>query len=176
MVGPPGSGKTFFADKFAETFGAPYIRFDAIAKLAKDTTTVDSLVDYQLKELLKTRLSIIIENNIGTRASRAELTKKAKAAGYETLLIWVQTDPLTAKSRLTSGSHAVSSDAYDQRAKRFAQPTPSEKSIVISGKHTYATQAKVVLTKLSTPRAEISTHKLAPARVEPSGRRNITIR
>ena len=30
VVGIPGAGKTYFAEQFAETFGAPFIEYDAI--------------------------------------------------------------------------------------------------------------------------------------------------
>ncbi|MEO7904367.1 MAG: hypothetical protein ABIR91_01085, partial [Candidatus Saccharimonadales bacterium] len=55
---------------------------------------------------------------------------------------------------------------YDRVVKRFNAPLPTETFIVISGKHTYASQAKVVLKRLSTPRTEIinQTAVTAPAR------------
>jgi hypothetical protein len=114
-----------------------------------------------------------------SRTQRMELTKQAHEAGYDTLLIWVQTDPATAKARALKDKNQ-NADEYDKQTKRFVAPLASEKPVVISGKHTYATQAKVVLKKLSNPRAEISTHSTPPVRTEPtqtaSTRRNITIR
>jgi predicted kinase len=177
MVGIPGSGKSFFAEKFADTFRAPYINRGRIAQLTgNDTKITDEVLHYQLDELLKTQQSIILEGGANSRTERSELSRKTRAAGYETLFIWVQTDPATAKARALKEDAALTSDEYDNRVKRFAPLTITEKPVVISGKHTYATQAKVVLKKLSSPRAEISTHDIAPIRPEQPGRRNITVR
>jgi predicted kinase len=181
VVGIPGSGKTFFAEKFAETFRAPYISREKILDIIDGPRdSIDTLVYYQLHELLKTRQSILLEGGADTHAERVEFARKARSCGYETLLIWVQTDQATAKSRYQKENkpgRVSSSREYDQLVKRFAAPLTIEKHVVISGKHTYATQAKVILKKLSEPRAEIATHTPPPARTEPSsGRRNITVR
>jgi predicted kinase len=173
MVGIPGSGKTFFAEKFAETFHAPYVNYGKIAALAGESA--DQLMEYQLNELLKTGQSVIVEGNTDTRTARIELAKKARAAGYEPLLVWVQTDLATAKARAAKTS-GLTGDDYDKAVKRFTAPTPPEKPVVLSGKHTSATQAKVILQRLSAPRADISTHSTPPTRLEQPTRRNITIR
>ena len=182
MVGVPGSGKSFFAEKFASTFNAPYISREKIAmRLGYDIKEADLIAHDLLDELFKTQQSIIVDGLADTRAARGELATKARRAKYDTLLIWVQTDAATAKGRSTKrggeGTHRVlSADEYEQAAKRFVPPIAIEKPVVISGKHTYATQAKVVLKKLSEPRATISLHTTAPVRPEQPGRRNITIR
>lgn len=178
ITGVKGSGKTFFAEKFAETFHAPYISHDRIAKLIAEEKIIEHLITYQLEELLKTKQPIVIDGLATTRTERAELAKKAREAGYDTLLIWVQTDKDTAKSRAVRASKKqIDPDTYEQLAKRFTAPHAIEKPVVISGKHTYASQAKVVLKRLTAPRAEaISAHKTAPVRPEATARRNITIR
>lgn len=180
VTGIPGSGKTFFAEKFADTFRAPFVNYEKIIKRSADSQAADEIFLYQLDELLKTHQTILVEGFGETRTDRIELTRKAKSAGYEPLIIWVQTDPYTAKDRLTRPSknkteQLLTSDEYDREFKRFTPPNAAEKSVVVSGKHTYATQAKVVLKKLTTPRAEISAHTTPIAAREP-GRRNITVR
>jgi len=175
MTGVKGSGKTFFAEKFADTFHAPYICYEKIAKLAPDTAS--DLILYQLDELLKTKQPLIVDGLATTRAERIELARKAREAGYELLLVWVQTDPITAKNRaLKAGKKDLSADEYDRAVKRFTSPNNVEKPVVISGKHTYASQAKTVLKRLSAPRAAISTHTTTPLRPEVTSRRSITIR
>lgn len=181
MVGLPGSGKSFFAEKFAETFNAPYACLDKIAPLVGDSAIAESILQSFIAELLKTRRSIIIEGATDTRTERDRLARQARAAGYETLLVWVQTDPNTAKLRSVKETknktnRTLTSEEYDRIVKRFTAPNNIEKPIVISGKHTYATQAKIVLKKLSAPRAEISTHDAAPVRAERSRRNNIIVR
>lgn len=172
MVGMPGSGKSFFAEKFSDTFHAPYVSRDLIAQLAGEEAA-DTIADYQLNELLKTGQSIVFDGSSDTRVSRIELAKKARAAKYEILLVWVQTDEATARNR--AAKYGLDDEAYDKRVKRFTPPAPPEKPVVISGKHTYASQAKAILQRLSAPRVEISAHSKPPTRLDPA-RRNITIR
>lgn len=184
MVGLPGSGKSFFAEKFADTFRAPCVSQTKIISLTgvNDTTAVQVIYS-QIEELLKTNQSIIVDGASDTRTERAELSKRARKAGYQTLFVWVQTDPVTAKARSTKPSKdktspVLSIDEHDRRTKRFTPLSAIEKPIVISGKHTYASQAKVVLKKLSAPRVEKTAIPIeAPQRTTPvHPRRNITIR
>lgn len=174
MVGLPGSGKSFFAEKFSETFHMPYVSQQRIEELAPENS--DKLAQLQISELLKTKQSILFEGPTYSKANRISLTKTAHAAGYETLIIWVQVDPLTAKDRSSAIKKITSPQEFDKLSKRFAPPSSIEKPLVISGKHTYASQAKVVLKKLSTPRTEISIQTTAPERSLRPTRRSITIR
>lgn len=181
MTGVPGSGKSFFAEKFSETFHAPFVSFHHIENLTDNTEAAVIFGDYMLSEILKTGQSALVEGKSDTRRERVELAKRAREAGYEPLYVWVQTDPETAKTRSGRGGknkthRQLGSDEHDRLSKRFSPLHQTEKHVVISGKHTYPSQAKVVLTKLSSPRAEISSHRSAPVRGNQSSRRNITIR
>jgi predicted kinase len=170
MVGIPGSGKSSFAEKFTNTFGAPYVSQKNIEEHV--TGDIRSLTQDLLKEFLKTNQLIVFDGSTDTRTDRIAIAKLAREAEYETLFIWVQTDEATARSR----SKQLAGDEYNKQMKRFTPLNTSEKSLVISGKHTYASQAKVVLKKLSTPRAEISTHETPPLRPVKPGQRNIIVR
>ncbi|HET8883896.1 MAG TPA: zeta toxin family protein [Candidatus Saccharimonadales bacterium] len=182
MVGVPGSGKSFFAEKFAETFNAPYASLEKILPFTDNNNDAAAIVlQNQITELLKTRQSIIIEGMMDTRTEREKMSRQARTAGYQTLFVWVQTDPNTTKLRAVKETknktnRTLTIDEYERIVKRFTVPNNLEKPIVISGKHTYATQAKVVLKKLSAPRAEITTHTVAPVRAERSRRNNIIVR
>lgn len=168
MVGIQGSGKTFFASKFADTFNAPYIEQNSLAAHAVDASAIDALVDMMLDEVLKTRHSVVIEVDTATKAQRLRLMKRLREAGYVPLFVWVQVDVETAKQRSLK-TNGISSDEYDTGLKRFSPPANNERALVISGKHTYATQARIVLKKLSAPRAA------APQRPTP-GRGQIIVR
>ena len=177
MVGVPGSGKSFFAESFAQTFNAPFVSLEKITPYAVDNESAATLMQHSIDEMLKTARSIIVEGGTDTRVEREKLMRKAKSAGYETLIVWVQTDPATAKSRSVRDSknktnRTLTADEYDRIVKRFTPPNKMEKPTVISGKHTYATQAKIVLKKFSATRTEISTHTTAPVRTEERSRRN----
>lgn len=179
MVGIPGSGKSFFAEKFASTFSVPYISGHDIAQLigSSDADVVSAIAGKQIDELLKTRHSVLIEGGLDTRVERTELVKKLTREGYRPLLVWVQTDPATAKARAikpskTQKNRLLTEREHDLLVRRFTSPHPKDSAIVISGKHTYATQVKIVLKRLSSPRAEISIHSKPPTRQFSDVRRN----
>lgn len=200
MVGLPGAGKSFFAQQFSDTFGAPVISYDRIRfelfsepTFSKDEQDiVDRIAHYQLCETLKSKHTCIIDGTAAARTERIALRKLAREAGYDTLIVWVQTDPATSRQRATHRSPrrkndqynvTLTTEQYEQQAKRLTPPSTDESYIVISGKHTYATQLKAALTKLSSPRSEAAQQPkqpLAPARdqaatIRPT-RRNILIR
>jgi predicted kinase len=183
MVGVPGSGKSFFAENFAKTFNAPYASLEKIIPYTTDDDAAMAILHAHITELLKTRQSIIVEGGTDTRVEREKLTRQAKAAGYMALTVWAQIDPASAKARSVRAAknkinRTLTSEEYDRIVKRFTPPNALEKPTVISGKHTYATQAKIVLKKLSAGRTEISTHTVAPVRpaAAPSRRNNIIVR
>lgn len=187
MVGIPGSGKSFFAEQFSDMFHAPYVDFAAILDIAqRDGDMSARYVTHLLKELFKTKTTVIVDGLGDTKAQRAELKNLANAAGYKTLLVWVQTDSTTAKSRslkaAKKGGNPVSEHEYDKIISGFSIPTVGEQPvIVISGKHTFATQARAVLKNLASPRDTTPAQSAPAPRPEsrgperPTGKRNIAI-
>ena len=184
MVGIPRSGKSFFAEHFAETFKAPIVSFDQLRKKIftnpsfnnDEDEIVAKVADHVLDEVLKTKRTIIYEGRTNLRNERALISKKAHDVGYEPLFIWVQTETLAAQKRATKSSlekPLLSIDEFSIKLKHFSAPHQSEKAIVISGKHTYASQLKVVLKHLIHPRA-IDAETANPVR--PSMNRNFLIR
>jgi len=180
MIGIPGAGKSFFAKNFAETFQAPLVSAEIIrTKLFNEPTfskneneTVSQITDYILDELLKTKQTIIFDGLSYSRSVRLDLAKKARKGNYEPLLVWVQTEPATAKARATKRTHgkvALSPELFEQQAKQFTQPNPDEKAVVISGMHTYASQLRIVLKKLAEPRIQLENQSSAQ-RTEASSR------
>lgn len=207
VIGLPGAGKSFFARHFGDTFGAPLVSademqfelFDPPKFTLMEYGLIKRLAERQLTQLTKTRSSIIIDGICNTRQERQQLEKFAAAHNYGTLIVWVQTDEPTAKSRSTQRNKKrqgdelnvkLTTEQYSAQAKRLVQPVKAEEYVVISGKHTYATQAKMVLRKLAAPRiekAEVAYQKeteQARARIPsvasrpttPQARRNVVIR
>lgn len=184
VVGLPGSGKSFFAEKFAETFNSPYISIENILPYTTDINAAITLMDDQIRELFKTRHAIIIEGVTDLRTERERYAKHAKESGYGVLTVWVQTDINTAKKRITKvtkiakpkNTRTLSPEQFDRAAKRFTPPNEQEKPIVISGKHTYATQAKIILSKLSASSSEPSFKTSTPERTIKNSRSNIIVR
>ncbi len=161
VIGGPGSGKTAFASKFADTFSAPYIDAKAFHLEGNDATTTIGLVYDILRQIHKTKQTIVYEGLSGTRAERTQVAKLAREYGYEPLFIWVQTDPAIAHGRATkrtrSNPNPMPEDVFEAEQKRFTPPAPHEKAVVISGMHTHASQAKAVLKRLAETRGRAET-------------------
>lgn len=171
IIGLPGAGKTYFARHFSETFNAPLVCADKLVHeiynkpdiTPSEHKVVKSIAVAQAAELAKTKTTLLVDGVCMTRAERQQLGRIAAEKGFDTLLVWVQTDELTAKTRAMHRSnkrqgdeynHSISQELFATLAKRFAAPGPTEDYVVISGKHPYSTQAKMVLRKLAAPRAE----------------------
>lgn len=153
MVGIPGSGKSTFAERFAETFQAPILNRIKLQKdLQLDNEQADILAEVILREYVKTHKTLIIEGGTDTKDEREQLIKSLNKSGYKALLVWVQTDTTESRRRASrpypqgSGLH---SDDFDAIIDIFEAPGAKEKAIVISGKHNYTTQLKVVLRQLA---------------------------
>jgi len=103
-----------------------------------------------------------------------------------------QTDEQTASARSLARNNkregdkyntALSASQFKQLTSSFNPPVKTEDYVVISGKHTYTTQAKMVLRKLAKPHTQKaeSAHKQQmasepPTRPRPSASRNVIIR
>lgn len=154
MVGIPGAGKSAFAERFAETFQAPILNRTKLQRdLHLDDEQVDILAETVLGEYMKTKRTILLEGNLDDKKHRAELIKFFTKQGFRPLVVWVQTDTIEARRRATKAyptGSGLSSDEFDDIVKHFQAPLISERAIVISGKHTYATQLKIVLKQIAT--------------------------
>lgn len=167
VIGLPGAGKSFFARQFAGTFHAPIISHDYLryqmfpdpAFSQDEEMLVSQIAGNELTELLKTQRSIIVDGGNNEVGDRQTIGLLAKKSGYGTLLVWVQTDEPTCKKRATKRSvkrdgdalnASMPSDTFDTVKQNLTPPVKGEDFVVISGKHTYATQAKVVLRRFVT--------------------------
>lgn len=154
MVGIPGAGKSAFAERFADTFQAPILNRTKLQRdLQLDEEQVDILSEAILKEFMKTKRTILLEGNLDDKKHRAELIKYFTKLGFRPLVVWVQTDTIEARRRAVKAypqGSGLSSDEFDDIVKHFQAPQVSERAIVISGKHTYTTQLKIVLKQIAT--------------------------
>jgi len=165
MVGIPRSGKSFFAEHFADTFKAPIVSFDQLRNEIfvspsfsnDEDEIIEKVANLMLSEVLKTKRTVIYEGQTSSRVNRMAIAKNAQKAGYETLFIWVQTEVTEAKKRAFKASvekPALEEDEFDIKVKRFTAPGKTEKAIVISGKHPFVNQLKIVLKHLIQPQTE----------------------
>lgn len=174
MIGLPGAGKSFFARQFAETFKAPIVSYDYLryqmfpepAFSNDEDTLIAQIAGNELAQLLKTQRSIILDGGNNDYNDRQALMKLAKKHGYGSLVVWVQTDEPACRKRATKRSAKRDGDAlnasmsdhdFEIAKSSFMPPGRGEDFIVISGKHTYATQAKVVLRRFVTSQGPVTT-------------------
>lgn len=155
LVGTPGAGKSHFAEEFAKMFHAPLFSTDKIEELSSDKKAVNEITLELLKQFTKTQQTIILDGATEQRVTRTKISQIARENGYKLLLVWVQTDPMTAKSRwLKTHNDEI---LFEQKLKHFSPPHSSEPCVVISGRHTFNTQARTVLKRLSENRVISST-------------------
>lgn len=169
VIGLPGSGKSFFARQFSEMFNAPLVHADFIRHAVSAHSTFDAdedalvhiLVHHQAAELIKTGKTFVVDGGVNHKTSRLALERMAGKHGYGKLVIWVQTDEPTSLARSMKRSPKRNDDLYNdpmdaaafsRYRKQFSIPTRTENVVVISGKHTFTTQARVILKKLVSPR------------------------
>lgn len=165
VIGPAGAGKSFFAKRFAKTFGAPIISRDLLRwtlfahhTYSKDEESIISQVsEVMVDELLKTGKLFILDGGYNRRPERNAIRDKAYKNNYQVFTIIVQTDEPTARQRAEHRSARSIDDRYNQslspeqytaQLKAYQSPVVDKNTVVISGKHTYSTQARIVLKKL----------------------------
>ncbi|HEX8390631.1 MAG TPA: ATP-binding protein, partial [Candidatus Saccharimonadales bacterium] len=171
VIGLPGAGKSFFARRFADMFGAPLVSADwirhTVAPESRYDTAEDELVhalaQQEIAQLIKTGKTIIVDGGVDTRANRQAIEQMAAKPGYGRLVVWVQTDEPTSMTRSRRRSSKregdelnapMDQDAFSRAKEQFSVPARGEPFIVVSGKHTYATQARIVLKHLVAPAGE----------------------
>ena len=148
IFGAPCSGKSTFAKKFAEKFGLAYYNFDEIQK-KYNFSREDARVILEL--ILKTHQTIIFEGLIETEADRKTIKHLLAKESYESALIWLQTDVATIRARMKTKYKSVTKakNLYESAVSEMEAPTEDENPIILSGKHTFETQTKHVLSGLA---------------------------
>ncbi len=130
VFGVPMSGKTEFAQKFSHKFKTPNIDLECIEG-------VDQAAHFAImSQLAESRQNLLVNDYIDSTKDRAKMRKMLERVGYQTVLVWVQTDINTVKRRLAREFKSVEkARAYlDKRLGELEAPEASEKAIVISGK------------------------------------------
>ena len=148
VFGAPCSGKTTFAEKFARKFDLAYYDF---GEIRKDNRLTKKNMLLLVELIGRTGKNIIIEGCLDTEKDRTEMRNALRAAGYEPTLIWIQTDITTIRLRLKMRyrSVATAKEVYDGTVAGLEAPTDIESPIILSGKHTFDTQARHVLAGLA---------------------------
>ena len=148
VFGAPGSGKTTFAEKFSKKFHAAF--FD-LGELERENKLDRKTVLFLLEQLAKTNVTLVIEGILDTERERTEVRNVLRRSGYNPSLVWIQTDVNTIRQRLKlkNRSATKAKAEYETRIGRMEAPSEVEAPIVLSGKHTFETQLRHVLTQLA---------------------------
>ena len=148
VFGAPCSGKSTFAEKFGKKFGLACYDFNAL----KEQNNFSRKQILAILELItRTKPTFIVEGEIDTEKDRTEVRNILRQAGYDPALIWIQTDIATIRSRLKSKFKSVSKakSLYESAVSKIEAPVDEERPIILSGKHTFETQTKHVITGLA---------------------------
>ncbi|MFV0485272.1 MAG: AAA family ATPase [Candidatus Saccharimonadales bacterium] len=148
VFGAPASGKSQFASQFAERFKCPFLDF------GKNRTVSYSAAAGIVEQVAVTGQNIVIEGCLDAEKQRNDMRHRLKKRGYVPVLVWIQADANTIKRRLHQRYKSVEKAKAEFAAcyDHMEAPADIEKPIVISGKHTFTTQLKVMLAKLSKQR------------------------
>ncbi|MCL2095095.1 ATP-binding protein [Candidatus Saccharibacteria bacterium] len=157
--GNAGSGKTTFAEQFARLFSAPCVDFDALRFELKakpnfsdeETAMINKIGLIIVRHLLDSRQPIVISGGLAKKANRQRFRTLASQAGYNARLVWLQVDAPVMRRRALEKIKAgeTTKEIVAAAMANTELPVDSERPIMISGKHTFNTQVRGVLEKLS---------------------------
>ncbi|MDZ7785679.1 MAG: ATP-binding protein [Candidatus Saccharibacteria bacterium] len=164
LYGYPGAGKTYFARQFCEEVAAAHVHDDKIRHEIferprfdkRENQILQQLMQYMTEEFLKANVSVVFDTNAMRLGHRRLLRDLARKFNAKPELIWLQIDAESAYQRSSKRDRRKADDKYgveinkDMFAKvaNFMQnPSLTEEYIVLSGKHTYDTQSKMLLKK-----------------------------
>lgn len=165
LYGFPGAGKSYFARQLCEQLQAAHVQGDRIRSELfasqqydkQENAVVTQLMDYMTQEFLGTGLSVVYDTNAMRQNQRHALRELARRTHSQPVLVWLQIDTDTAFLRASKRDRRRADDKFaepmertrfDDIASHMQNPGAIEDYIVISGKHTFNTQASAVLRRL----------------------------
>ena len=164
LYGFPGSGKSYVARNLAEIMEIAHVNSDRIRSElfqsprydAQENAIITHLMDYMSEEFLGAGLSIVYDTNALRAAQRRKLRELARKHKAEYILIWLQVDVDSAFTRTQGRDRRTMDDKFAEPQTRETfnrqlagmQNPDGEDYIVISGKHTFATQKSAIINRL----------------------------
>ncbi|HVS79113.1 MAG TPA: ATP-binding protein [Candidatus Saccharimonadales bacterium] len=164
LYGFPGSGKSYIARNLAEEIQLAHISSDRIRSELfqnprfdpQENAIVSHLMDYMAEEFLSAGVSVVYDTNALRVAQRRKLREMARKHKSEYLLIWIQVDVDSAYARTQGRDRRTMDDRYAEPQNKSTferqlsgmQNPQGEDYVVVSGKHTFATQKSAVISRL----------------------------
>ncbi len=181
MYGFPGAGKTYFARNLSEYLNCAHINADKIRHELfeeprfnkSENNIITHLMDYMAGEFLNLGSTVIYDTNMIRKSQRRIMKALAQKRATKTLLVWFQLDPETAYNRLTKRDKRKTDDKYAKEysqedfreyTARMQHPDQTEDFVVVSGKHSFASQKTAIFNKfldLGLMEAEIYQNNVA---------------
>ncbi len=165
LYGFPGSGKSYFARQLTEHLQIAHIQGDRIRHELfseprydkQENAVVTQLMNYMAEEFLTAGVSVVYDDSMHRSSARMALRDMARRKHAIPLLIWFQVDADSSYMRLTKRDKRRIEDKFarDYTEQEYAkllgtmQNPNNEDFIVVSGKHTFASQRSAVFKRLS---------------------------
>ena len=135
VFGAPMSGKTTFAEQFSARFNAPFLN---LTELQNEHKLTRKLALVLIQQLSKCKQTLVIEGGLDTEKQRQEVKN-----------IFIVLNAIKHRMRHKYKKLEEAKSALAEQYKKIEAPSELEQPLVISGKHTFQTQCKNVLTGLS---------------------------
>lgn len=163
LYGFPGSGKSYVARNLAETLQIVHVSGDRIRNElfeeprydTQENAIVSHLMNYMCEEFLKSGIGVVYDSNALRVYQRRQLRELARQHKADYFLIWLQIDVDSAFARTQNRDRRTNDDKYSEPQTRSTfekqaagmQNPQGEEYLVISGKHTFATQKSAILNR-----------------------------
>ncbi len=166
MMAYPGSGKTYFAEHFAQEhnffhLNSDYIRshiFDIPDHTFEGNKKLFSLMDSLMFEMLKKGISVIYDANTTKYAYRKNIIRLAKKAKVPMYIIRIITPIHIAEKRAQNRKYEnpqykkyykkVSHDIVYRLKNELEEPRKNEKSIILDGMKPYKSKSRIVYNQI----------------------------
>ena len=147
-LGAPGSGKSYFAERFCKEYGCVHLRSDEIRKYVFPSPTYSSsenkqlfhLIDFIAQKFLAAGVSVFYDANFTKRMTRNRQQRIAKKYKARFAVLWVQTPIHLAIRRANSRNyHPVNENVVRGLNSEIELPK-NEPAITIDGTKPYRIQ------------------------------------
>ena len=152
MMGAPGSGKSYLAERLCKEYGFFHLRSDEIRKYLfskptyspEENSRLFSLLDFLAEKLIATGVGVVYDANFTLRAYRTKLQKIASQYKAKYAVLWIQTPLAIAIRRAkTRKYHQIGKKVVMGLHNEIELPK-NEPAIIINGTKPYKLQKKAL--------------------------------
>ncbi|PJE65166.1 hypothetical protein COU91_02945 [Candidatus Saccharibacteria bacterium CG10_big_fil_rev_8_21_14_0_10_47_8] len=164
LYGFPGSGKSYVARNLSESIEMANVNADRLRSElfehprydSQENAIITHLMNYMTEEFLSSGVSVVYDASAARLTTRRNLRELARRHKAEHLLVWLQIDVESAYARTQNRDRRTSDDKYAEPQSRLSfdkqiagmQHPKGEDYLVISGKHSFATQKSAIINRL----------------------------